>query len=62
MATLATLITVLALAGAVASWIAGAVFFARTLAAIVAWARSCRRVHPSAIAVPPSGVGARCHE
>jgi hypothetical protein len=34
MATFATLITVLALMGAVASWIVGAVFFARTLAAI----------------------------
>ena len=34
MATLATLVTVLALAGALASWIAGAVFFARTLVAI----------------------------
>jgi hypothetical protein len=34
MATFATLIAVLALAGAVASWVVGAVFFARTLAAI----------------------------
>ena len=34
MATAATVVTVLALAGAVASWIMGAVYFVRTLAAI----------------------------
>jgi hypothetical protein len=34
MATFAALVTWIALAGAVASWIAGAVFYARTLAAI----------------------------
>jgi hypothetical protein len=34
MSHVATAVTVLALAGAVASWVAGAVFYARTLAAI----------------------------
>ena len=58
MATFATLITVLALAGAIASWIVGAVFYARTLAvigdsgtrwlAVVAWPFATARIKGAA--------------
>jgi hypothetical protein len=58
MATAATWVTCIALAGAVASWIVGAVFFARTLAAIddtrmrwlavVAWPFATSRIQGAA--------------
>jgi hypothetical protein len=58
MATLATLVTFAALAGALASWIAGAVFYARTLAAlndgrtrwlaVVAWPFATSRIKGAA--------------